>query len=303
MPFFQINQNKVTRISKTNFSLERDLHNLVQDNLETFFDCRFVASEYSTGSTHAGRIDTLALSEENNPVIVEYKKVEASDLINQTLFYLSWIRDHKGDFELAVAKSIGPNTPVDWSDIRVICIAPDYKKYDTHMAQEIRTNIELWKYRLYENGSLYLEEIHKSSSNRKTTSNKVRPEEQAMESASVPSFEFHLQNKPDFIVRWAQELREFILGLDESIEEKPRKMYIAYKASANIAGIQYQRKSISIYLKLKPEEIDEADRPLYRDVSNIGTYAPGSAEFTITEDAHLDIVKKYIRKAYDKLDG
>ena len=37
---------------------------------------------------HAGRIDSLALSEEDNPVIIEYKKVESSELINQSLFYL-----------------------------------------------------------------------------------------------------------------------------------------------------------------------------------------------------------------------
>ena len=53
---------------------------------------------------HAGRIDALALSEEDNPVIIEYKKVESSELINQSLYYLNWIQDHKGDFEIAVQK-------------------------------------------------------------------------------------------------------------------------------------------------------------------------------------------------------
>ena len=56
-----------------------------------FFKCRLVAMEFSTGAQHAGRIDTLALSEDNNPVIIEYKTVESSDLITQSLFYLAWI--------------------------------------------------------------------------------------------------------------------------------------------------------------------------------------------------------------------
>lgn len=77
------------------------LQHLVEQNLETVFNCRFVASEFVTGVLHGGRIDTLALSEDNNPVIIEYKKIESSELINQSLFYLAWIQDHKGDFEIA----------------------------------------------------------------------------------------------------------------------------------------------------------------------------------------------------------
>src|SRR6266571_9082622 len=57
------------------------------------FNCRFVASEFSTGAQHAGRIDTLALSEDNNPVIIEYKKVKSSELINQSILYLAWLND------------------------------------------------------------------------------------------------------------------------------------------------------------------------------------------------------------------
>jgi len=49
---------------------------------------KIVASEFSTGNLHAGRIDTLALSEDHNPVIIEYKKVASSELINQSLYYL-----------------------------------------------------------------------------------------------------------------------------------------------------------------------------------------------------------------------
>ena len=59
------------------------------------------ASEFSTGNFHSGRIDSLAISEDNNPVIIEYKKVAFSELIYQSLYYLHWITDHKGDFEIA----------------------------------------------------------------------------------------------------------------------------------------------------------------------------------------------------------
>jgi RecB family endonuclease NucS len=104
MPIFEISNKRLTAVEQTNFTLEKELQSLIESNLGPVFNCRFVASEFSTGAQHAGRIDTLALSEDNNPVIIEYKKVESSELITQSLFYLSWIHDHRGDFNIAVQK-------------------------------------------------------------------------------------------------------------------------------------------------------------------------------------------------------
>ncbi|WP_417315911.1 hypothetical protein [Cycloclasticus pugetii] len=98
MPIFDISGGKLSAVEQRNFALEKDLQTLIERNLDTVFNCRFVASEFSTGAQHAGRIDTLALSEEDNPVIIEYKKVESSELINQSLFYLHWVKDHKGGY-------------------------------------------------------------------------------------------------------------------------------------------------------------------------------------------------------------
>ena len=141
MPLFSIDSNKLESIERKDFGLEKELQSLIETNLDEVFKCRFIASEFATGPVHAGRIDTLALSEDNNPVIIEYKKVESSSLINQSLFYLSWIQDHRGDFEIAAQKTLGNNAEVDWSDVRVICIAPNYKKYDLHAVQVMGANI------------------------------------------------------------------------------------------------------------------------------------------------------------------
>ena len=125
MPLFVITESTLSTIGQTNFTAEKALQKLIEHNLESVFSCRFVATEFSTGSHHAGRINTLALSEDDNPVIIKYKKVESSELINQSLFYLSWIHDHRGDFEIAAQKSLGNKVKVDWSDIRVTCLAPN----------------------------------------------------------------------------------------------------------------------------------------------------------------------------------
>ena len=40
---------------------------------------------------------------------------------------------------------------VDWNDVRVICIAPNYRKYSLHAVRMMGANIELWTYRLFAN--------------------------------------------------------------------------------------------------------------------------------------------------------
>jgi len=58
---------------------------------------------------------------------------------------------------------LGRDVEVDWLDIRVICLAPNYKRYDLHAVQVMGANIKLWKYRLFENQTIYFEEVFTQS--------------------------------------------------------------------------------------------------------------------------------------------
>lgn len=316
MPIFDISGSKLTAVEQINFALEKDLQNLIENNLETVFNCRFIASEFSTGAQHAGRIDTLALSEEDNPVIIEYKKIESSDLINQSLYYLHWIQDHKGDFEIAVQKQLGNQIKVDWSDIRVICIAPNYKKYDLHAVQVMGANIELWKYHLFTNHSLYLEKAFHSSRAAVTQTTSSTSENnyknpvmvEAGRKAAITratatyTFEERLEGKSKSIQKLAENIQEFILGIDDSIEEIPKKYYVAYKVSQNIVCMEVQNRNIKLFLKLKPIDIPN-ETPNYRDVTSIGHFGTGDIEFTIASEEEFEPVKEFIIKAYNKVGG
>lgn len=311
MPLFEISKNKLLPVEQKNFALEKELQSLIENNLEAVFNCRLVASEFSTGAQHAGRIDSLALSEEDNPVIIEYKKVESSELINQSLFYLHWIQDHKGDFEIAVQNTLGSNVKIDWSDIRVICIAPNYKKYDLHAVQVMGANIELWKYRLFTNNSLYLEEvlhIKNSTANISQSSNKnpvmVEAGKKAAQVRATATYtiEEHFERKSKEIQRLMHSIREFVTGLDSAIEEVPKKYYIAYKILQNIVCMEAKSKNIKLFVKLKPSEVIEPPK-VFRDVSKIGHYGTGESEFTISTVEEFEEIKKYIELAYNKVGG
>ena len=310
MPLFEPSPKGLTPIEQTNFTLEKELQSLIEKNLGPIFNCRFVATEFSTGALHAGRIDSLALSEENNPVIIEYKKVESSELINQSLFYLHWISDHKGDFEMAVQKALGKNVTVDWSGVRVICIAPNYKRYDLHAVQVMGANIELWKYRLFKNGSLYLEEVFQASANPvdvdASGKNPIMVEagrKAALARATgVYTIEEHLEGKSEAIQELIHSAREFIRSLDPAIEEVPKKFYLAYKISQNIVCLEPQSKHIKLFLKLKASDILSPPKT-YRDMANIGHFGTGDTEFTISNESQLEEIKPFIELAYNKVGG
>lgn len=313
MAIFEIDKGKAKRVRLSEFKLEKDLQHLIENNLETIFNCRLIATEFSTGNIHSGRIDTLAISEDNNPVIIEYKKVASSDLINQSLYYLHWIKDHKGDFQIAANKALGKDVEVDWSDIRVICLAPEYKKYDLHAVQVMGANIELWQYKTYENGILNIEEVFKravTSSHQPTETltgkNPVMVE--AGKKAALTrktatyTLEKHCENLDEHILDLFNAVRDYIVTLDSSIEEVPKKHYIAYKTSQNFACLQTYRKKLTLYLKLNPQEVNPMPKQA-RDVREIGHYGTGDFELTIQNLTDFEETKHLISEAYKNIGG
>jgi len=291
-------------VKQENFACEKELQTLIENSLEEVFGFRFVASEFPTGKQHAGRIDSLALSEDKNPVIIEYKKIESPKLINQSLSYLHWIQDHKGDFEMAAQKRLGQDVRVDWSEIRVMCIAPNYGKHDLHSVQVMSANsteagwtIELWKYRLFEDGILYLEVAY---SNRKPTPSAARATGRRF--IETPTFGGHSEGKSEEVQELMRHVREFVAELDSAIQEVPKKRYVAYKGAQNIFCMQAQKESINLFIKLRPSDVKES-LSIFEDVSGKGHPGTGDVKFRISSLDEFEKVKKYIEMAYNKVGG
>lgn len=103
----------------------------MEANLQTLLGIRFLASEFSTGRVHGGRIDPLGLDENNSPVIIEYKRSVDENAINQGLYYLDWLMDHQADFKWLVMEKLGADVAaaIDWSTPRLLCVAADFTKF------------------------------------------------------------------------------------------------------------------------------------------------------------------------------
>lgn len=148
---FRLQAGKAVELQGDASDLEKPLQTLIEANSYILLGVRFLATEYSTGKTHAGRIDSLGLDENNCPVIVEYKQSVGENVINQGLFYLDWLMDHQAEFKLLVMDKLGKPAAdaIDWTAPRLVCIAADFTKYDSHAVQQINRNIELIRYRRF----------------------------------------------------------------------------------------------------------------------------------------------------------
>ena len=90
------------------------------------------------------------------------KALENENVINQGLFYLDWLLDHKADFKLLVMDVLGQEKAdaIDWSMPCVICIANDFTKFDEHAVNQMQRNIKLVRYRKFGDNLIALEHLN-----------------------------------------------------------------------------------------------------------------------------------------------
>ncbi|CAN5574373.1 hypothetical protein BH10PLA1_BH10PLA1_11950 [soil metagenome] len=214
---------------------------------------------------------------------------------------------------MAARKKLGTSIEISWDEIRVICIAPGYRKFDLHAVKVMGANIELWQYRLFANNSIYLEEIFRKDSGASENSawpgtgkNPVMVEAGKKAAATrlqgIYTFEKHLENVPNETREIVNDIRQFVLDLGESVEESPKKLYVAYKLAKNFVCVEVHQKWVTLFLKLDPAELSPFPANA-RDVAKIGHYGTGDLELIIKSRKDVELAKQYIKDAYEAVGG
>src|SRR4030042_5874806 len=126
MPLFKLRTLKCEKLETDRSGKEKVIQKVFEENLSTILNVDFLKTEHVTSS---GRIDTLGIDKNGSPVIIEYKRNQNDNVINQGLSYLRWLLDHKADFEI-LCRNKKIDTEIDWDSPRVICIAASYNKFD-----------------------------------------------------------------------------------------------------------------------------------------------------------------------------
>jgi len=303
LKLFRLNGPSVCEIEGSSAALEKSLQDLIERNLETFLGVRFLASEFSTGREHGGRMDTLGIDENGCPVIIEYKRATNANVINQGLFYLDWLVTHRGDFEMLVLKTFGQEAAqsVEWTAPRLICIAGDFSRYDEHAIKQMNHNIELIRYVRFGEDLLMLEQVNAVSATIASGATQTAVSGSAAQGRGRAKSvsDYLAQADPELTDRY-EALREYLTNLGDDVQVKTLKLYIAFKRIKNFACVEVhtRTRNLLVYLKIDPDTVELEDG-FTRDVRTIGHFGTGDLEVTLRSAADFERAKPLFERSYE----
>ena len=290
-------KGSVEELPSKQVTLEKELQKLLEENMSTFFGVTFLKSEYRITN---GRMDSIGIDENNCPVIFEYKRSVNENVINQGLFYLDWLLDHKADFKLLVMETLGLEKAeaIDWSMPCVICIANDFTKFDEHAVNQMQRNIKLVRYRKFGDELIAFEHLNAPQ---------VQPI--VYEDTGVPAVKKSGWKDKDFKQYFSEageknqnlfySIKEYILSLGDDVSENQLKLYVAFKKAKNIVCVEVYQSSLLLHLKLNPDTVALVPG-FVEDVRNKGHWGTGDLRVIIKSTEDFEKAQHLIDRAYNE---
>ena len=157
---FQKTQNTMKEIRNIDFKLEKDIQRLLENNLEAVFGLEFLETEFSLKDM---RFDTVAYDNENAAfVIIEYKKVRNTSLVDQGYAYLHTVLDRKAELVLLYNKVKNDKKQVSdfsWDMTRIYFVSPYFSKFQLAATGFANMPFKLFEIQQYDGGLVEIIEI------------------------------------------------------------------------------------------------------------------------------------------------
>lgn len=286
----------VEELPSKQVTLEKELQKLLEDNMQTFFGVTFLKSEYKITN---GRMDSIGIDENNCPVIFEYKRSVNENVINQGLFYLDWLLDHKADFKLLVMEVLGQKKAdeIDWSMPCVICIANDFTKFDEHAVNQMQRNIKLVRYRKFGDDLIALEHLNAPQVQPITTDSTVTTVKKS--GWKDKDFNQYFAEAGEKNQNLFYSIKEYILSLGDDISENQLKLYVAFKKAKNVVCVEVYQSSLLLHLKLNPDTVDLIPG-FVEDVRTKGHWGTGDLRVIIKSTEDFEKAQYLINRAYNE---
>lgn len=300
MQVFSNKNQKLTILKEKPFKLEKEIQLLFEANLDIIGNLTFVKSEFNIKDY---RIDSLAYDNEANAfVIIEYKRERNFSVIDQGVTYLNLMLDYQADFIVEYNESCQANlkrNQIDWSQSKIIFVSPAFTDYQKQSTNFKDLAIELWEIKRFENDIITLNPIKRSKSApsiKQVQHTKDSPLDKVTKELVVYDEDSHLKDKSDEVLELYDNFKHAILALSPDLEIVPKKLYIAFKQGKNnIISIRLQNKSLKIWINAKKGNLDDPKK-LMKDVSNIGHWAPGDYELSVSDTKHLEYIMSLVKQ-------
>lgn len=305
MKLYSVKDKKLNYIRSQPFGLERDIQDLVEQNVEELFGLEFVKSEMSIGGF---RLDTLCFDKENNSfVIIEYKKGSSYSVIDQGYTYLSILLNNKSDFILEyneVKDKTLKRDGIDWTQSKIIFISPKFSEYQKNSINFKNVPFELWEITQFQNHTIGLNRIETNSEvdiNTTSTDEKSVVKQVSKEIVTIDE-DFHLgksSNRPDSVVELYYKLKERILQMGDDIEVRYNKQTINFKRYSVFTDLIIYNKGVVVVINLKKGELDDPLRKT-EDLSGKGHWGNGDYKLLVKSEDDLEYGISLIKQSYNK---
>lgn len=305
---FNNNNGKLSEVKEVAFSSEKELQTICEKNLEKLLNLFFVATEFEVADF---RLDSVAYDKEANAfVIIEYKNQRNVSVIDQGYTYLSTMFNHKADFVLRYNQAYKQNKDIndfDWTQSKVIFVSPKFTKYQVNSINFKDLPIELWKIKKYQNNTISFEQIISANSNESVRT--IAPvletdiNKEVVKATKTYSEDELIAIADSNIVDIYNELKDFILNLDDSISVKPTKLYVGFnRGRKSIFSIKLQKKSLVLWINTSLKSLNDP-KGIIKDVTNVGHHGNGNSQININSDKDIGYIEDLLRSFVSRIVG
>ena len=293
---------QIKELKEIGFSTEKDMQHFCESNLDRLLGLQFVASEFRVAQF---RFDSVAYNPLTKAfIIIEYKNDRNFSVVDQGYSYIATLLNHKADFVLKYNQVFSVSRGLenfDWTQVRVLFIAPSYTTYQMNSINFHDLPMELWRIKHYEQGIIQFDQIKPTNTSASISgyvSGGVLPPPGGKTTDPAKDVIVYSADGSDITREYYAELRDYILSLDDSIELKATKLYVGFLfRNHNLVDIKLQKGSIVLWLNAQYGSLNDPQH-LIIDVTHIGHHGNGDCQIKISDRAHMGYIKDLIRTHY-----
>ena len=197
------------------------LQEIVEAKAVEVFGLRVIASNYIINKNDNEYIETLAIDENYNIVIIEYRNGKFSKVINKSIIFIDYIKDNISQFKMLVNDKIGveEGQQVKFNP-RIIVIGDDFNKYDEVAIKQMhKISIDLIKYQMFDKTHLLFEKNYQSL----TVNHQL--------------FTYEFSNRDHFSIY--RLINDFVLSLGDEVVETGIDQYLSYRKIRNFMFVTF----------------------------------------------------------------
>ena len=293
---------KLEQIKELKFNLEKDMQKLAEENMINTFWLEFIKTEFQLNNL---RIDSLAFDNDTNSfVIIEYKRGNSYSVVDQWMSYLSLMLNNKADFIQELSRKRDrfiDIKEIDWSQSKVIIVADSFNRYQKESINFKDLPIELWELKQFDNWIVVYNPIKASNTSESIkTVTKFETSEFKKINKEIKTYTINDLIKPnwDNTRELFEELREFILSLDDNLKEKINKHYVWFKNGfQNLVLINFYKFWLHVtFVSIHKEDLNDYNN-MIKNVPDERWWGKKSG-IDLKNKEDLYYVKELVKEAY-----